>query len=411
MNRKRGINKGVAIVLILCAVVVILSGVLLAAVALDELNGWSEETAEGWFDQNEGGEEKQLLYFQLLTDSFASYELNENRELYFVMDEYGQPYIVCMDKEDRAKYEDVYEYTYYSGEDDIPVSGRIEGYAMPIDEELKALAIECFNEIWGEEVVDEESFEDYFGSYYLDATYLPGNNDNMRSALMVSMFLLAAGFGILFWTIHARRRTVSEQRQQKEQSPSLAQRASMVQQMEHSADEAAAEKVSSSYGDYILNGEKNVPDYGVKEAAGPGSTLLGVVGALIGASAGGLLWILVYKAGYIAGICGYAAVFGADWGYWKLSRRRPKGGSFVFCVVVGMLMIVFANYLSYVWEIVSAANASGPGSADFGTVFRNLPGMMKAYDLWSSFLTDLVMGLLFSAMAVAGEIAKRRRKR
>jgi len=397
MREKRGMTKGVAVLLCAVGIFVFMVGTLLTGLGVSDIIDSRQDTEEArqWFDPYTEKEEKQLLYFQMLTDSFANYEFNDQRELYFVMDEYSQLYVVCMYREDMQKYQDVYEYT-YSDDDGPAPSGKIEGYAVAIDEELKELVIESFNGMMGEELLTEDNFAEYVGNYYLDASYEPGLDEDTRDTVLAGAFFLVAGLALIICTVYFRRRTVREEANRK----SIAERAAMVQRMQERQSETCS---------YTLNGTS----YGTYETPKEeyfGNPVLGLIGAVFGAALGGLLWIGFYKIGFIAGISGYAAVFGADWGYRKLSGRELRGPSFALCVILGMLMIVFANYISYVWEIVDVLNESNPGSAAFGTVFRNLPEMMKKYELLGEFVGDLIMGLMFSLFAVISELGARKRR-
>ena len=240
----------------------------------------------------------------------------------------------------------------------------------------------------------EDNFYDYVGSYYLDATYVPKGSDTPMELIIIGLLCMAVGLILLIVVARARRKIVLED-EKWHQTP-IAERAAMVQRH-------GEQGTFSSYGSGM--GTESIHS----EAAG--NPLLGLLGAVIGAGAGGILWIVFYKLGFIAGISGYAAVFGADWGYKKFSKRELKGISFVLCVVLGIAMIVFANYISYAWEIVDTVNSVNAGGASFGTVFWHMPHLMKEYELMGSFVAELAMGFLFSVFAVISEVANRRRGR
>lgn len=108
---------------------------------------------------------------------FAEYE-NEDSKFYIVKDsEYL--YIVYLDDElyeKIASVEDIENNPY-----------RVEGYTESIPDDVRALAIEAYNEAFEEEIVNESNFDSYFGSIYLNT------NDIYNNADMFYIFAIVAG--------------------------------------------------------------------------------------------------------------------------------------------------------------------------------------------------------------------------
>ena len=105
---------------------------------------------------------------QLLTDCFASYgEGNSNDEkYYFVDDKDGYYYIVCLTDETFKKMENLYNYTYTEGAE-LPESITITGITKSITPELRKIAIDSYGEIFSDDNVNEENFENYYGTVFL----------------------------------------------------------------------------------------------------------------------------------------------------------------------------------------------------------------------------------------------------
>ncbi|MBQ4563034.1 MAG: hypothetical protein IJA58_00975, partial [Lachnospiraceae bacterium] len=80
---------------------------------------------------------------------------------------------------------------------------------------------------------------------------------------------------------------------------------------------------------------------------------LGIVGALIGALIGGVLWVVIGKMGYIAGIAGFVIIYLAAMGFKKGAKVLTRSGA-VIAVIISALMIFAANYMLYVWIMTEA---------------------------------------------------------
>ena len=348
----------------------------------------SSEGVEGEvqrFDPTVEYENKQLVEFEMISYPFASFELNDSQGLYFVFDTDMSVYIVCMDNERlETEFKEIYDYTFSDASETAGI-GAVEGYAMPIDAELKTIAIEEFNYLWGSDVLTDTNFVDYIGDYYLDTTYIPESSEESVSTIIIGgIFFLALGIYLIYYGIKGYKKA--------EQKVAAA---SDVKVHEDAVTMATAQAGAVS---------------GAGELPVPRNIFVALAASIICAAAGGLLWIVFYKLGRIAAISGYLAVFGAMYGYSKFGKRELKGMSVVWCILAGVAMIVFANYISYTWEIVDAINASNPGRAEFARVFMNMPQMMTEWELWGSFLTDLGMGLIFALIAGVGSLFGKKKK-
>ena len=157
------------------------------------------------------------------------------------------------------------------------------------------------------------------------------------------------------------------------------------------------------------------------------NVVLGIVGALIGAALGGVVWGIVYKLGYIAGIAGFAIVAGAFKGYELLGKALDIKGV-VISVLISVVMIFVAQYVSVALEVKTEYDAIYEEAVDecrmygcledheeeleefkmsFTDVLEELPDLMDEADAWGDFISDLVVGYIFSILCAGSYIVKK----
>lgn len=338
------------------------------------------------FDSSEASEERSYLEFAYLSDAFASYSVNENQEFYFVLDEEMIPYIICMRSSNMEKYEDIYNYTFdTTGSLPQPAAGRIEGVPQEMNEELRDLAIEYFNEFWGEDIFNEENFREYVGDYYLDSTIQTKENASVSGSLSLAAYIFA-GLGVLLIILLNWKKPASA---------------------ENSAD-------ISKEASFHLNGEevtyRNGGVYaGSEEKFSERNRAAGVIGALIGAAIGCVVWTVVYHLGYMASIVGLLTAYLAIKGYELLGKKRDMFGN-VISILFSVISIVIGNYVGYAWVITDALNESAAGRGELTEVLRIMPQFLTEYDLAGDFIIDLVVGLIFGVVAAVTFIVKPSKK-
>lgn len=84
------------------------------------------------------------------------------------------------------------------------------------------------------------------------------------------------------------------------------------------------------------------------EVKAPENTLLGLIGALVGAILGGASIILLSQLGYIASISGFILAFCTLKGYELLGKRLSKKG-IVICVILMLITPFIADWID--WSI------------------------------------------------------------
>lgn len=119
--------------------------------------------------------------------------------------------------------------------------------------------------------------------------------------------------------------------------------------------------------------------------------LLGIIGAIIGASIGGVLWTVVGHLGYIVWITGFLAIYLAFHGYRLLAGKvSPLGAFLVF--VISILVIVVANLATWAWEFYDFYKHQYIIS--FFDAFKATPEIIFSdRELMKSFFIDLGIGV------------------
>lgn len=133
------------------------------------------------------------------------------------------------------------------------------------------------------------------------------------------------------------------------------------------------------------------------------NVLFGIIGAILGATLGGVIWIIVGKLGFVAGLAGYAMMFFALKGYRKFSGFLDKKGQ-IISFIIAILMIFMANYTMYALEYCKYYFNGSYTINNLVTSYMKLPKAFTLMDTWGDFIIDLVVGYLLSIWASAGII-------
>ena len=136
-----------------------------------------------------------------------------------------------------------------------------------------------------------------------------------------------------------------------------------------------------------------------KANAIPKSTLLsGFIGAIIGSLIGVVLWVLIYKIGFIAGIAGAITAICAMKGYQMLGRSLDKKGVIV-SVIITVVMIFFANKLSWSWEIYDVFKKELGYDITFFDAFISSDDIITALEVTGDYYKDLMVGYALTILA------------
>ncbi|MBC8536146.1 hypothetical protein [Feifania hominis] len=124
---------------------------------------------------------------------------------------------------------------------------------------------------------------------------------------------------------------------------------------------------------------------------------LGVVGALIGAALGCVVWVLIYQFGYIAGIAGAAMLIFAAKGYELLGGRIDVRGV-ILCSILSIVMLFVAVNVTMFVEVYKALKEYyyvTLSDIDFVALFRTA---WADGELRRAMLADLGVGYLLAAL-------------
>ncbi len=126
------------------------------------------------------------------------------------------------------------------------------------------------------------------------------------------------------------------------------------------------------------------------------NVLLGLIGAIVGVLLGSVLWIVIGQIGFIAGIAGFAIVFGGMKGYELLGGRLSKAG-IVICVLLSLLTIIGAEFVSIV--IALYQELSKLYAVTIQDVVAWIPDLMKEPEVAGGVAKDLIVGYALAIWA------------
>ncbi|MBQ6554926.1 MAG: hypothetical protein IJR45_08340 [Firmicutes bacterium] len=127
--------------------------------------------------------------------------------------------------------------------------------------------------------------------------------------------------------------------------------------------------------------------------------LFGLIGALIGAVPGCVLWILIGRIGFVAGIAGYAIMVGAMFCYKKLGGEPDKKGVIV-CIAITVAAILLANILEFSFQTYDIAIEEGI-AVSFFDVLTVTPRFIVEGGMLGRFVLNLIIGYALTAWSCA----------
>ncbi len=328
-------------------IILLILGILFALVGLVVVLGNNINTLETaepvdiyWASKTD-----QYVYtpIQYMTESVAYYMDMESMQFYIAIDEEWNASVVCIHDDDLEKYIPYIDWLYTEATEGGPVQTEILGYAQPIDADLRQLVMEGFTEIFGEGYVDDSTFEDVFGEYYIQV----GQKNGAYQFSNVGILFLVLGIVLICISVVMLHKS--------------------------------AEQPES------VNGPIVEPK---------GNIILGIIGAFFGALLGGVLWVIVYLLGFISGWVSILTVFFAYFGYKMLSKRDDIFGV-VISFLLGLVMIFAAIYFSWGWQYYQAVNKNMSGYINLVRALVELPTYLNRIDGWKDFIIDLIKSYAF----------------
>lgn len=130
------------------------------------------------------------------------------------------------------------------------------------------------------------------------------------------------------------------------------------------------------------------------------SLIPGLVGALLGSLIGAVMWIGIYKLGYIAGIAGAITVICAMKGYEMFGKAMDVKGVLV-SVLISVVVIYFANNIAWAWEAYDALKSYG---FTFSDAYRGLQDILVETEMTKNYYADLGIGYFLTFICSIGTI-------
>lgn len=121
----------------------------------------------------------------------------------------------------------------------------------------------------------------------------------------------------------------------------------------------------------------------------------GLVGAFLGSLIGGILWIAIYKLGYIAGIAGLVTGVCAFKGFELLGGHMNRKGV-VGSVIIMLITIFLANKIAWSLEAYAALKEY---DYTFSDCFRSLSYILESSELTGSYYSDLIIGYILTIIS------------
>ncbi len=136
---------------------------------------------------------------------------------------------------------------------------------------------------------------------------------------------------------------------------------------------------------------------------GNGNILAGVVGAFLFSIIGGILYFIVYQAGFVAGICGLVMFVLANFGYKLFAQTKNKASipGLIASIAAMVVMIFIAEYACIAYIIYESFKDYG---ATLFEAIRATPEFLKDPEILSSVLGDLAFSYIFGLLASISNI-------
>ena len=126
--------------------------------------------------------------------------------------------------------------------------------------------------------------------------------------------------------------------------------------------------------------------------------LPGMLGALLGAVPGGMLWVLLLKWGFIAGLAGFLVGIGAAEGYRKLGRSLDGKGVFLSLVVTAFV-IALASRIGWTWVVYDELKFYG---FTFNDVYFHLGEILEEAEMKGEYQKTWMMGYALTVLCSVG---------
>lgn len=130
------------------------------------------------------------------------------------------------------------------------------------------------------------------------------------------------------------------------------------------------------------------------------NTNKGIIGAMIGAIIGGIVWVAVYQIGFVVALIGYLIFCLAFNGYRYMAGKVSKRG-LIISIICSVGVLLFAEIISIGLQIKSLMHLNS-----FIAAFSHIPYFLSFNSILVVVIKDLVIGMLFMAIAIFQYIYK-----
>ena len=132
--------------------------------------------------------------------------------------------------------------------------------------------------------------------------------------------------------------------------------------------------------------------------------ILGFIGSLLGASVGGILWVIIGALGYLGAVAVVVILFGGIAGYTFFTKKMGAMGSALF-VLASSIVIAVSHFITVVFHFRSGLKAEGISSGFFEAAEQLLTYMNVDSDIkgkvWFDpyFIIALVIIIIMGALS------------
>jgi len=136
--------------------------------------------------------------------------------------------------------------------------------------------------------------------------------------------------------------------------------------------------------------------------------LAGILGAFLFALAGGVVWVILSRLGYISWISGFVAVVCGVRGYSFFARRESRRGV-IIAVLMAFLVIVLAWYACLAWDVCDAYKewyeaGEVTFTVSYFEAFRGAWHFLEEPEIAGSYFLDLGLGLVMCIVFGASSV-------
>ena len=308
-----------------------------------------------------GQDEYVYLKMQYLTEPIAYLEAVESMQYYIAIDSEWNPAVICLYDSEVPEYQPYIDWLYTEEEEGGPEEIQVTGYSVPYDDELRQFVIESYNYLFDVDFLNEDNFEEVFGKYYMTVGQSRDSYENFNIGIYCMLgvvILIIIGVWISYKSI-----------------------------METN----------------VVNQENFLEAKRVYKGRG-------VIGALLGALLGGVLWLVVGALGYISGWIGILIVLFANAGY-KLFAKEESGFGTVVSLIFSLLVILPATYLAGVWTFYLELNEYVSEYIPLSRALSGYGEYLTKSDSWGGMIYNIVVGYVFMLVAGLYSISGRSRRK